>query len=434
MGAVGCFSKPAEPPDIFTKYTFGEKLGNGGFSQVHEGCCKETGEKRAIKSIVKSELEGVSDKVREEADIMRRLQHVNCCRLHEFFEDEEILYLVLERCFGGELFAKLEEEISISEQDTSAICLQMVSAINHVHDRDVIHRDLKPENWLFAGQHAKMGMNDLKLIDFGLSKVCGPKESLTEACGTLHYVAPEVLRGRYSRPADMWAVGVIIFLMLHGTYPFDAENDEEVMVAIVHRAPRWDDRWCGLSAAAKDFLQGLLAKDPTERLSADQALEHQWFTEEKGQHCQASVNVATSRRNSVQTKVASTLSDQREQALQKQQLQGEKRSGSMLGSGSFTPLRAGFFRLRPSLSATPSNTVPLEITKHDGELATTISVNSDDEVPTVRRASTMVTSSLVSSFRKSFGDQAYAAAVSQALLAPQEVHPCAVTDDDAELR
>ena len=263
--------------DIFSKYDLGEKLGSGGFGQVRDATVKRSGEVRACKVIVKEEMEASSPvNVEEEVEIMTLLHHENCIRLYDVYEDQFMMYIVMEKCCGGELFCKLETDVIIKESTAANICKQMVEAIRYVHSVGVAHRDLKPENFLFADTSAEP---PLKLIDFGLSKIVQPHEVLSEPCGTLHYVAPEVLRGAYNVKADMWAVGVIIFLMLYGYYPFDGSSDEQVMRAIVQAEPRWNFARHHVSEAAKDFMRGLLDKDPSKRLSADHALEHRWLAD-----------------------------------------------------------------------------------------------------------------------------------------------------------
>jgi len=158
------------------------------------------------------------------------------------------------------------------------MCKQMVDAVAHLHSRGVAHLDLKPENWVIGGY---LEAPTVKLFNFGLAEWCkgGDQTPLTQACGTLHYVAPEVLRGAYGLPADLWTLGVVMFLMMYGAYPFDGDSCQAVMRAILINEPDYSDSRYVLSNDAKDILKRLLVKEPKPRLTAQGAQEHGWFQE-----------------------------------------------------------------------------------------------------------------------------------------------------------
>jgi len=151
---------------------------------------------------------------------------------------------------------------------------EIAKAMAHVHQHDIIHRDLKPENILLSQSTTK---GTVKLIDFGTAMWCGPNDVLSDPCGTLHYVAPEVLRGNYGRPADMWALGVVAFLMIYGAYPFDGNSTTEVIKSILGDQPNWADSCYAVSIEVKDFLHVLLEKEPKKRLTAVEAAKHTWI-------------------------------------------------------------------------------------------------------------------------------------------------------------
>lgn len=265
--------------EVFLKYKFVSQLGSGASCQVHKACCKESGEEVAIKCIVKQEAKqmGRLDVVRE-ASIMRSLDHDNICRLYETFEDPHIVYYVMEVFYGKKLFERLEADIVLEEVEAAQIGREMVAAVAYIHQKDIIHRDLKPENWMQCWSTPEA---NYKLINFSLADVCTTISELTQPCGTLHYVAPEVLRGRYGRAADMWAIGVVMFLMVYATYPFDGESCTAVMRSILGSEPDWSDSCYALSDSATDFLRKALAKDPLQRVTAEEALDHEWFSPQR---------------------------------------------------------------------------------------------------------------------------------------------------------
>lgn len=278
---MGC--RPSKQPnvlvslEVFVKYEIGMRIGGGATCQVYEAQNKGTSEDFAMKCIVKAEVlaqtQGEKDFKREVA-IMRLVDHESICRLIEVFEDPEIIFFIHDFCQGESLFDKLEADIALEEQAAARICRQMTSAVAHVHGAGIIHRDLKPENWLYASYQQD---SPVKLINFGLSAFCEPGDVLTTPCGTLHYVGPEVLKGGYNLPADIWTLGVVMFLVLYGGYPFDGECSATVMKAILGDEPDWSDSCYALSNECKEFLRYMLVKDPKQRTTAEDATNHEWF-------------------------------------------------------------------------------------------------------------------------------------------------------------
>lgn len=158
---------------------------------------------------------------------MGALDHPNINKLFETFEDDKFIYLVSELCQGGELFSKIEEEGCLTEEEAREYFYQIMSAISYLHSQEVSHRDLKPENLLFLSKDKN---SQLKLMDFGLSTRFskGKPNTMKEVVGTAFYMAPEVLAGVYDQRADVWSSGVILYLMISGCLPFNAETDSEV--------------------------------------------------------------------------------------------------------------------------------------------------------------------------------------------------------------
>ncbi|OQR99104.1 calcium/calmodulin-dependent protein kinase [Achlya hypogyna] len=258
-------------------YTLGKKLGEGTFSVVKEGTHKVTGKKYAIKCIKKQGLTQEDlDALHEEISILKKMEHPNIMTLHEVFSETAYYYLVTEYMEGGELFDRIVEKTYYTEKEARDLVLILLNAIKYCHDRNVVHRDLKPENLLLT---SKSDDAFIKIADFGFAKQ-DMNASLTTACGTPGYVAPEILKGEsYGKTVDIWSIGVITFILLCGYPPFHDENQKRLFNAIKvgsfkFESPYWD----AVSAEAKDFISQMLVVDPTTRFTADQLLEHIWLT------------------------------------------------------------------------------------------------------------------------------------------------------------
>jgi len=287
------FKKLKKRPQIEDVYEMGPVLGQGAFSVVREATNKETGEKVAIKAIAKQHI-SASDMKRlgTEIDIMKKLKHPHIIQLIDVFDNSsEHLYLVMALVKGGELFDRIVEKGQYSEYDARHIVLQMVNAVDYMHQHGVCHRDLKPENLLCsqrAGSDPDSELEDIKIADFGLSKIFEQGEELRTACGTPDYVAPEVLECKpYDMAVDMWSLGVITYILLCGYTPFFAETHQELFQRITNiefefPSPEWDD----ISAAAKDFIKKLLVKDPAQRMTAAACMSHPWLANEQPRETQ----------------------------------------------------------------------------------------------------------------------------------------------------
>jgi serine/threonine protein kinase len=266
---------------VTQKYDVGAVLGSGNYSVVKLAIEKATGQEWAAKIITKKDAgpKGLQ-MLQTEVDILSSCVHPNIVRLSEVFETDEHYYIIMELIKGGELFDKIVELQSYSERDASRLIHQIISAIAHLHERDIVHRDLKPENLLLANDSID---SPVLLADFGLSKVVEPASPLNVPVGTPGYVAPEVVqcleddRSTYGLEVDMWAVGVVMYILLCGYPPFYAEDDDEVFDQILtgdfeFPSPHWDS----ISAEAKDLIKQCLIVDPAKRIKAAAALEHPW--------------------------------------------------------------------------------------------------------------------------------------------------------------
>ncbi len=212
------------------------------------------------------------------------MDHPNIVRLEEVYESHSEIYLVQELCLGGELFDRLDEQpdYHYTEGECARLVKQMLSAVRYLHSKGIIHRDLKLENFLFSSTAAD---SELKMIDFGLSKHFHFGEVQHEAVGTPYTVAPEVIRGSYDERCDIWAIGVITFLLLSGDPPFGGCGGPEPLMTvrsnILSGTFRFEpaDVWENVSRTARDFIRELLVTDPQKRPTARQAQKHKWLQE-----------------------------------------------------------------------------------------------------------------------------------------------------------
>ena len=165
--------------------------------------------------------------VKQEIEILKMCQHPNLIRMLDVFENTEHMYIVMELLEGGDLFSFLEKrKFRVPEQRASSIIHSLAAGIYYLHTYGIVHRDLKPENILMVD---KSETSDVKIVDFGLSKMVGPAQLCTEPFGTLSYVAPEVLLQKpYGKAVDVWSLGIVTYLMLVASLPFDHEDDKEV--------------------------------------------------------------------------------------------------------------------------------------------------------------------------------------------------------------
>jgi len=268
----------------------GEKLGSGMSGSVVVVKHRMTGQEFACKSVYFNRLnQEIENDLRTELDLLKQLDSPHIIKIYESWEDKKHLHILLERLTGGELYTNLIEREAYTESHANDLFKQMLKSIYYCHAHGIAHRDLKLENFLFESPKA----NELKLIDFGLSKkYCTGRaiRSMSSVVGTTYYIAPEVLKLRmgrggkkgYDKECDMWGLGVILFMMLCGRPPFDAKtgNDEDIFRVIIKGNYRMDDNeWLDVSSECKDLVRKLLQKKPNKRITASQALKHPWISE-----------------------------------------------------------------------------------------------------------------------------------------------------------
>eukprot|EP01105_Mastigella_eilhardi_P008443 TRINITY_DN2047_c0_g1_i3.p1 TRINITY_DN2047_c0_g1~~TRINITY_DN2047_c0_g1_i3.p1 ORF type:complete len:309 (-),score=94.94 TRINITY_DN2047_c0_g1_i3:100-1026(-) len=257
--------------DFFEDYIVLEELGRGTFSVVVKAKCVDSGAEHAVKVISKRHVEYA----RKELEIMKNLSHPHIVKLLNIYESETKVFVVMEYADGGELFSRIEQKNNYTEEDAKVLVQHILEAVQYLHEHDVVHRDLKPENLLLR---SKTSDTDVLVADFGLAKILQGDIMARTSCGSPFYVAPEVLMQEgYDNLVDLWSVGVITYTLLCGYLPFNGEQMVDTLQQILEIEYSYDDPiWDGVSVDAKDFIGSLLCP-ADKRMSAAQALTHQWL-------------------------------------------------------------------------------------------------------------------------------------------------------------
>ncbi|XP_074072130.1 serine/threonine-protein kinase DCLK1 isoform X1 [Macrotis lagotis] len=268
------------PATIAERYKVGRTIGDGNFAVVKECIERSTAREYALKIIKKSKCRGKEHMIQNEVSILRRVKHPNIVLLIEEMDVPTELYLVMELVKGGDLFDAITSTNKYTERDASGMLYNLASAIKYLHSLNIVHRDIKPEN-LLVYEHQD-GSKSLKLGDFGLATIVdGP---LYTVCGTPTYVAPEIIAETgYGLKVDIWAAGVITYILLCGFPPFRGSGDDQevlfdqiLMGQVDFPSPYWDN----VSDSAKELITMMLLVDVDQRFSALQVLEHPWVNDD----------------------------------------------------------------------------------------------------------------------------------------------------------
>jgi len=259
-------------------YELKQELGKGAFSVVRRCVQKNTGLEFAAKIINTKKLSARDfQKLEREARICRYCQHPNIVRLHDSIQEENYHYLVFDLVTGGELFEDIVAREFYSEADASHCIQQILESVNHCHQNGVVHRDLKPENLLLASKQRGAAV---KLADFGLAiEVQGDQQAWFGFAGTPGYLSPEVLKKEpYGKAVDIWACGVILYILLVGYPPFWDEDQHRLYAQIKagaydYPSPEWDT----VTPEAKNLINQMLTVNPSKRIRSDEALKHPWI-------------------------------------------------------------------------------------------------------------------------------------------------------------
>ncbi|XP_031428912.1 serine/threonine-protein kinase DCLK1-like isoform X2 [Clupea harengus] len=271
---------PHVPATIAERYKVGKTIGDGNFAVVRECVERSTGREYALKIINKGKCRGKEHMIQNEVAILRRVKHPNVVLLIEEMDTYSELYLVMELVKGGDLFDAITSSNKYTERDASGMLFNLASAIKYLHVLNIVHRDIKPEN-LLVYEHQD-GSKSLKLGDFGLATIVdGP---LYTVCGTPTYVAPEIIAETgYGLKVDIWAAGVITYILLCGFPPFRGSTDDQEALfdqilsgQLDFPLPYWDN----VSDTAKELISSMLQVEVEQRYSALQVLDHPWVNDD----------------------------------------------------------------------------------------------------------------------------------------------------------
>ena len=269
--------------NFFDYYEMLDNLGEGIFGSVKLGVEKKTNQRVAIKIIKKNKTkEKDIELVRNEIDIMKLCYHPYVVHLLDHFENGEYIFIVMEYIKGGSLTEYMKNNnFNFTEKRSAELIYQLSKGLKYLHKYGIIHRDLKPDNIMLTEASDK---GNIKIMDFGLSKILGKKEKSTDGFGTLTFVSPEVLiRKPYHKEIDIWSLGVILYLMLSGDLPFDDpdDNEQKIAKAIVYQEVKFPPEKFGKrSKAVIELIKGCLTKHPKNRIKVDDILKGEWMKQQ----------------------------------------------------------------------------------------------------------------------------------------------------------
>ena len=267
--------------DFSEYYEIKEFINEGKNNSVNRGIKKDTGELVTIKTIKKKEdTKKEEELVHYEIGILKFCQHRNIVQLIDYFETMKEIKIVLKYIEGNTLGYYLKEKnFNLSEIEVANIIHQIALGVEYLHKFGIVHRDLKPDNIMIIPK--KDGNNNIiiKIMDFGFSKIVSKEEKLMEGLGTLYYAAPELIENLpYNLEVDIWSLGVIIYYMFTGCYPFAGKNEDEIEEKILEENVEFKDgEWEIISNKVKDLIKRCLEKDPEERINIKEFICHPWF-------------------------------------------------------------------------------------------------------------------------------------------------------------
>ena len=266
--------------NFFDYYEMLDDLGEGIFGSVKLGVEKKTKERVAIKIIKKNKAKPSDiELVRTEIDVMKLCHHPNVVHLLDHFENAEYIFIVMEYIRGGRLTDYMKEKkFNFTEKRAAEIIYQIALGVKYLHKYGIIHRDLKPDNIMLTEASDK---GQIKIMDFGLSKILGKKEKTIDGFGTLTFVSPEVLiRKPYNKEIDIWSIGVILYLILSGDLPFDDEEDDEQKIAkaiVFNEVEFPPKKFANRSKEVINLIKACLTKEPKNRIKVDEILKSDWI-------------------------------------------------------------------------------------------------------------------------------------------------------------
>lgn len=284
-------NKLSGQPDSYNlkgNYTFGRTLGAGSFGIVRYARDTATQEDVAVKIILKKALKGNEQFVIDELNLLQLLNHPHIVGFRAWFESRDKFYIVTQLATGGELFERIVQQGRFTEHDALMVIVQMLEAIDYLHDQDIVHRDIKPENVLYLTEEPD---SNIVLADFGIAKKLQlPNEKLHSSAGSFGYAAPEVILGTgHGKPCDIWSLGVVTYTILCGYLPFRLENVQDFIAEVRHNNAVifHADYWKDVSKDARRFIIKALQFDPSKRATAKELLSDAWLVSIAAEHREA---------------------------------------------------------------------------------------------------------------------------------------------------
>ena len=256
-------------------------LGHGQYGAVREANkivsvgSPLKGKTYAIKSILKNRMNVVM--LRRELEVMSILDHPNIIRLYEAYEDEQYVHIVMEYCAGGDVAERIIDNGKFSECEAARIMEKLLGAVHYLHLHQISHRDLKAENFLYDSQAPD---SQIKIADFGMSAKVGTSQRMQSLAGTPYYLAPEILKGSYTKNCDIWSLGVFLYFILSGSHPFRGSDLDDIFEKLSIGAIKFDGKeWATISKSAIDLISQMLVVDPRKIIGIKRALSHPWFSQ-----------------------------------------------------------------------------------------------------------------------------------------------------------
>ncbi|KAI8464717.1 MAG: kinase-like domain-containing protein [Monoraphidium minutum] len=276
--------RAAKQGGFLDRYKLLRIVGHGAYSRVHEAVQAGTERRVAVKVMTKldgEEGDAQREAVVREVAIMRRLSgHPAALELIEVGHTPSAYYLATELCSGGELFDQIIGRGHFTERAAADLARSLLEFVAYAASRGMVHRDLKPENIMLT---ARGEGGALKVVDYGTSEFCGPGERLHQKFGTPYYVAPEVLKRDYGCAADVWSLGVVVYILLCGYPPFGGKSDDRILARVARGSYSFAAKeWEGVSEPAKELITLMLTMDQEKRPSARQLLSHRWLAPDPG--------------------------------------------------------------------------------------------------------------------------------------------------------
>ncbi|KAM9776342.1 death-associated protein kinase 2 isoform X2 [Syngnathus typhle] len=289
-----------KPENVEDFYEIEEVLGSGHFGEVRRVRELATGTYWAGKFVklrkTTCSLLGLERRcVEQEVEVLRSLQHPNIITLKDVFDSRSEVVLILEIVSGGELFDFIAEKEMVTEDEAIEFMKQILDGLAFMHSKNIGHFDLKPENIMLSDKESPHP--DIKLIDFGLAHHFAPGEEYKSTSGTPQYIAPEVINSEpLGTAADMWSIGVITYILLSGMSPFQGHTDEDTLRNVLAVNYEFDTHWFSTtSCTAKEFIQKLLVKNTSDRMTAEECLLHPWIKpltrQQKAKRSRSSINM-----------------------------------------------------------------------------------------------------------------------------------------------